>query len=42
MYLDNYSTAWTRIGVDGKYIAMKFDVAGNTEFGYKPQDIGIY
>ena len=42
MYLDNYSTAWTRIEVDGKFIAMKFDVAGNTEFGYKPQDLGIY
>ena len=42
MYLDNYSTAWTNIRVDGTSVVVKFDVKGNSEFGYKPQDVGIY
>ncbi len=39
MYLDNYSTAWTIITVNGKKVYVKFEAQGNTRFGYTAADI---
>ena len=42
MYLDNYSTAWTIIDVNGKKVYVKFDTKGNTRFGYSAAEIDEY
>ncbi len=42
MYLDNYSTAWTVLTVNGKKVYAKFDTKGNTTFGYSAADIDEY
>ncbi|MBQ8741326.1 MAG: hypothetical protein IJY79_07235 [Clostridia bacterium] len=42
MYLDNQSTAWTGVNINGEVYNLKFDVNGNTIWGRHPNDIGEY